>query len=258
MNAKAPTRGLCHVWALARLWNAQAMPTATGQGQGVESLLEPSWADALYLTTFVNFVVIVLKTLLSLSLMTLALSALPAFACPVGKAVEIEWNGSQFPGEVLEGPNAQGHCYVSYDGYDESWNDWVAADLLTNIVIAGAAPAVCPAGASRRIEWNGSQWDGTILEGPNAEGQCYVTYDGWDASWNEWVGQDRIEVEAVAAPAGASCPVGVTLEIQWGDQWWDGTVLEGPNAEGMCYVTYAGWDETWNEWVAVTRLRDGS
>ncbi len=192
---------------------------------------------------------------LSLSLAALCLSALPALACPTGKAVEIEWNGSQFAGQVLDGPDANGNCLVSYDGWDETWNEWVVVSRITNLDVAPPVAAACPVGASRQIEWNGSLWDGTILDGPNAEGACFVTYEGWDESWNEWASQDRIQPVEVAAPAGASCPIGASLEIQWNGDWWDGSVLEGPDAQGHCFVTYEGWDASWNEWVAPDRLR---
>lgn len=192
------------------------------------------------------------------SLAALLLSAMPALSCPISKAVEIEWNGSQFPGVVLDGPDAQGHCLVSYDDWDETWNEWVNVNRLANAEAAPVVAASCAVGAPRQIEWNGSLWDGTILEGPNGAGECFVTYDGWDASWNEWVTPERIAAVEVAAPAGASCPVGATLEIQWNNGWWDGSVLEGPNGAGECYVTYEGWDATWNEWVAPDRLRGGN
>ncbi|OAN72858.1 hypothetical protein A8B78_19315 [Jannaschia sp. EhC01] len=194
-----------------------------------------------------------IKALFRLSLPALLLSALPAFACPINMAVDIEWNGGQFEGVILDGPDPQGNCLVSYDGWDASWNEWV--DIGRLAPLASAVPVVaptCPVGASREIEWNGSLWDGTILEGPNAAGECYVTYEGWDASWNEWVAQERIApVEVVAT----ECPVGIPLEIQWNNSWWSGVVLEGPNAQGQCFVTYEGWDASWNEWVTVDRLR---
>lgn len=201
------------------------------------------------------------KSLFHLSLPALLLSALPAVACPINMAVDIEWNGSQFDGVILDGPDPQGNCYVSYDGWDAQWNEWVDIGRLAPLAVAAPVPpqppASCPAGASRQIEWNGSQWAGTILEGPNAAGECFVTYDGWDASWNEWVAQTRIAGGDVVATT-ASCPVGQTMEIQWGDRWWDGSVLEGPNAQGQCFVTYDGWEASWNEWVAPTRLRDAN
>lgn len=208
----------------------------------------------------------VLTKRLCVALAALCLSTLPALACPTGKPVEIEWNGGQFPGMVLDGPDAQGNCLVSYDGYDETWNEWVSVERLANLDVAGTAPpppppppSACPIGASRQIEWNGSQWDGTILDGPNAAGECFVTYDGWDESWNEWVVQGRIAPDPNAAPApvaGAGCPVGQSLEIEWNGSLWDGAVLDGPNAQGQCFVTYDGWDASWNEWVTTDRLRD--
>jgi hypothetical protein len=195
-------------------------------------------------------------SLFRLSLPALLLSAMPAVACPVDKAVDIEWNGSQFLGVVLDGPDAQGNCLVSYDDWDETWNEWVAPSRLANIPTPVApAAATCTIGASRQIEWNGSMWAGTILDGPNAAGECYVTYDGWDATWDEWVGQDRLPAAEVAAPVLANCPVGETREIHWGSQWWAGSILEGPNTQGQCFVTYEGWDATWNEWVPTDRIR---
>lgn len=191
------------------------------------------------------------KAIVRLSLAAIALSAAPALACPVNKAVDIEWNGSIFPGTVLEGPDAQGHCFVSYDDWDESWNEWVAPSRLTLLDVASA----CVIGQTRQIEWNGSLWAGTILDGPNAAGECFVTYEGWDESWNEWVGQDRLPVNEVAAPVPVGCRVGAELEIMWNGDWWAGTVLEGPDANGQCFVTYEGWDASWNEWVAVDRMR---
>lgn len=197
-----------------------------------------------------------LKALFRLSLPALLLSAMPAFACPIDMAVDIEWNGSQFDGVILDGPNPQGNCLVSYDGWEASWNEWVEIGRLAPLVVATTVIApICPVGASREIEWNGSLWTGTILEGPNAAGACFVTYDGWDASWNEWVVQERIAPVTAAVATATDCIVGVPLEIEWNDRWWDGVVLEGPNAQGRCLVTYDGWEASWNEWVTVDRLR---
>lgn len=136
-----------------------------------------------------------MKNLLRLSIPALLLSAMPALACTIGKVVEIEWNGAMYSGVVLDGPNAQGACFVSYDGWDEANNEWVVTDRLVAVapvVPTSDAAAVCLVGVPQRIEWNGSIWDGTILEGPNAQGECFVTYSGWDASWNEWVVQGRL------------------------------------------------------------------
>ena len=44
-----------------------------------------------------------------------------------------------------------------------------------------------------QIEHNGSWHEGTILKVNAAEGQYFVTYEGWSDSWNEWVGKERIK-----------------------------------------------------------------
>ena len=127
----------------------------------------------------------------AVAVVALAFVAAPAWACPVGKPLEIEWNGAMYPGVVLQGPNAQGQCLVTYDGYDASWDEWVGPDRLGAVAtqIVG-----CPVGARLEIEWNGSYWDGAVLAGPNADGHCLVTYDGYDASWDEWAAPTRLRV----------------------------------------------------------------
>ena len=50
----------------------------------------------------------------------------------------------------------------------------------------------CPVGGSIQVFWNDTWYASTIKAGPNAEGQCQIGYDGWDDSWDEWVGADRM------------------------------------------------------------------
>lgn len=55
-----------------------------------------------------------------------------------------------------------------------------------------AAP-LCPKGKKLQVDWKGSLYDATIIDGPNDEGQCKIHYDGWSDSWDEWVGPDRMK-----------------------------------------------------------------
>ncbi len=48
------------------------------------------------------------------------------------------------------------------------------------------------AGQKVQVEWNGSWFDASILA-VNGD-QYHITYDGYDSSWDEWVGTDRIKV----------------------------------------------------------------
>jgi WD40 repeat protein len=46
----------------------------------------------------------------------------------VGASVEIEWNGKWYPGKILEIKGEK--YYVSYDGYNAEWNEYVSASRL--------------------------------------------------------------------------------------------------------------------------------
>jgi hypothetical protein len=54
-------------------------------------------------------------------------------AYPAGSAVEIEWRGGWYAGRVLQddAPEEGGRRYlVRYDGYSETWDEWVGPDRL--------------------------------------------------------------------------------------------------------------------------------
>jgi hypothetical protein len=42
-----------------------------------------------------------------------------------------------------------------------------------------------------KVEWKGSWWDANIIE-INGENHL-IHYNGFDSSWDEWVGTDRIQ-----------------------------------------------------------------
>jgi len=44
-----------------------------------------------------------------------------------------------------------------------------------------------------QVDYNGTWYDATILKVNAAEGEYYITYDGWDDSWDEWVSKDRLK-----------------------------------------------------------------
>jgi len=100
------------------------------------------------------------------------------------------------------------------------------------------------------VLWNGSWYAASFAsDAPNDQGQCMITYDGYDASWDEWVGPDRVR------PAAGLCTAGGALDVLWNGSWYAATVLEGPNAEGLCYITYEGYDSSWDDWIGADRMR---
>lgn len=40
-------------------------------------------------------------------------------------AIEVEWNGSWYKATVLETRASDGHAFIRFDGYSDSWNEWV-------------------------------------------------------------------------------------------------------------------------------------
>lgn len=72
--------------------------------------------------------------------LSLFLLPLVAHAQKAGDAVQIEHNGTWYDGKVLQVKDGQ--FFITYNEWDESWNEWVGADRLK----AGApAPTAAPA-----------------------------------------------------------------------------------------------------------------
>jgi hypothetical protein len=127
----------------------------------------------------------------------------------------------------------------------------IALSLLTVGAVAWAQEAeptavTCEAGNAIQVEWNGTWYDATILAGPNEAAQCQIHYDGWDATWDEWVGAERMRHRGI-------CVVGNAIQVLWNDAWYNATVLSG--TEESCLITYDGYDSTWDEPVGPDRMR---
>jgi hypothetical protein len=63
--------------------------------------------------------------------------------CSVQDPVHVYWarpgeRGEWYPARVLRVNDTQTRCYVAYDGYDSSWNEWVGGDRLRRAVGASS------------------------------------------------------------------------------------------------------------------------
>ena len=54
-----------------------------------------------------------------------------------------------------------------------------------------------------------------------------------------------------SAMAGTCRPGGQT-QVLWKGNWYDATLLAAE--DGLCYITYNGYDSSWDEWVEPARL----
>ncbi|MCB1174758.1 MAG: hypothetical protein KDK39_14405, partial [Leptospiraceae bacterium] len=57
----------------------------------------------------------------------------------IGQAVEIQWQDQWYAGTILEKRGTE--YYVHYQGYDDSWNEWVATERLRSPDDSDPAPA---------------------------------------------------------------------------------------------------------------------
>lgn len=94
--------------------------------------------------------------------------------------VKVSWEGKKYEATILEAKND--FYYIKYDGYDDSWNEWVMYDRIST-------------GKEKRaqIEENGTWYPGEVLSEKN--GKYFIRYDGFDYSWDEWVGPNRIKLD---------------------------------------------------------------
>ncbi len=98
---------------------------------------------------------------------------------PVGKKVNVEWNGKTYPAEIKKVQN--GFHYIHYTGYDDSWNEWVMYNRIYT-----AERKKCS------IEWHGQWYPGEMMQ--QKDGKYFVHYTGYGNDWDEWVGAERIKL----------------------------------------------------------------
>lgn len=98
--------------------------------------------------------------------------------------------------------------------------------LLTAALLLSGAVSAQKVNDAVEIESNGSWYPGKILK---VDGERYfITYDGWEESWNEWVGKDRLrgfKTESAPAPL-TKFKVGDKVEVEYGMVPEPATVIE--------------------------------
>lgn len=97
---------------------------------------------------------------------------------PVGKKVEVEWEGKYYPAEITKVSDA--FMYIHYTGYDETYDEWVMYDRIRT----GDE-------VSKSIEWEGKWYAGIVLE--KNDTACFITYEGYNHTWDEWVSHSRVK-----------------------------------------------------------------
>lgn len=103
-----------------------------------------------------------------------------------------------------------------------------------------------PAGSPLRVTWKNQIWDAKVRE--VAGGFMLITYPGYDARWDEWIGADRVVGAKRRQPA-----KGDRVKVEWQGRWYDAQVKS--TRAGKWCIGYAGFDASWDECVEEARIR---
>ena len=108
-----------------------------------------------------------------------------AFARGAGQRVEVSYQGKWYKAKTLA---TQGNQYkVHYTNYSSSWDEWCGPER-----VRAYRPAQFADGDKVDVRWgdDGKWYPATVRAG--WYGLHLVRYDGFDSSWNEWVGTAAI------------------------------------------------------------------
>jgi hypothetical protein len=117
-----------------------------------------------------------------------------AGAAVAGKKCQVFWGSSWYDATVLE--QKDGKFYIKYDGYGDTWNEWVGEDRIRFVggnPVPNDRPARLGPNKSVQVEWGGQWWPAMVLQ--TKDGKAFIHYDNHDDSWNEWVGPERIRAK---------------------------------------------------------------
>jgi hypothetical protein len=105
---------------------------------------------------------------------------------PAGTDVRVFWGGKIWDAKIVAVDDD--FHKITYPGWPAYWDEWI----LSNRVAEAADPSAAPLAVGKhvQVEWQGDWYAAVILR---HEGSRYlIHYDGYDASWDEWVTRERM------------------------------------------------------------------
>ncbi|MBK6541778.1 MAG: hypothetical protein IPG10_10975 [Flavobacteriales bacterium] len=120
----------------------------------------------------------------------LSLLSLTAQAQKAGDKVQIESTGSWYPGKVLE--VKEGQFFVAYDGWSETFNEWVGPDRIKGGATEAAPSALTKfkVGDKVEVEYGMVPEPATIME--VGENKYHIKYDN-SLFGDKWVAEGQIK-----------------------------------------------------------------
>lgn len=123
-------------------------------------------------------------------------------ALPIGTYVVASDRGQRRFGRVVAGDND--HLSVQFYDYTEKRSTEFDADRVARSTRAVRPPTLLDAGVKPDCltEWHGAWYPATVLKQSMKDGRptYQIHYLGYDASWDEWVGSERVRLLKKQAP----------------------------------------------------------
>ena len=116
-----------------------------------------------------------------------------------------------------------------------------------------SAYAACKVGDKADVLWKGKWYPATVRKVKGH--QCFIHYDGYSRSWDEWVGPDRIRIKGETAAKDLKFEVGDPVVVKWKGTWYDAHVIAINKKKNSWKIHYDGYDNSWDEWVGANRIR---
>lgn len=134
---------------------------------------------------------IFLSCCLWLCLFTYSPNAQALSSCYPGEPLEIFWKGRWYAGVAIKSKGPQ--CYVHYQGYGKIWDEWVDPGRIRH---RGKNPkddtvfkSGFRSGDAVQVLWKKRWYPARVLQ--VREDLLKIRYEGYDSSWDEWVGPER-------------------------------------------------------------------
>ncbi len=118
------------------------------------------------------------------------------------------------------------------------------------------------------VLWNGTYYKANVKK--VADSKWFIHYDGYESSWDEWVGKDRIKVitktggnnkggktdvnsENNTGQNNSDWKVGDKLKVGWNNTWYPSTIIQV--GDGKYKIYYDNYSNSYDEWVTPARMK---
>lgn len=127
---------------------------------------------------------------LKLILITILLTGLNVLAQNVNDKVKVESNGTWYDATILKVNSQDGTYFIAYDGWSESWNEWITTDRMKYDKPVKAPLTKFSVGDRVEVEYGMIPEPATIIE--VGENKYHIKFDK-SVYGDKWVTEREIK-----------------------------------------------------------------